>query len=160
MILKEKYRFFARKYAGFILKLSVMLCVTYIFFLWTRQPSIVLKHKRGASSYTNVFPLVRSTQEFTGEEGRIARHFAIDTLPGLMQRGLIMKYERHHNGTLVHVAGRLWKERSRFFKESLLSEVSIYNKVNGYPIETRVVDQYCQRLYAQVLSLEKKEIFD
>jgi hypothetical protein len=77
-----------------------------------------------------------------------------------MQWGLIKKYERHQTGTLLFVAGKLWSERSRFFKESLLSEVSIYNKVNGYSIETRVVDQCSQHLYALISSLEKKEFFD
>jgi hypothetical protein len=157
---KVKIRFVARKIAGIILRISVMVCMMYIFYVWTSQPSRVFKNTSGASRYTNIFPLSRNAQEFTGEERRIARHFALDTLPGLMQRGLIVKFERRHNGTLVHVAGRLWKERSKFFKESLISEVSIYNKVNGYAIETRIVDHCSQRLYAQVLSLENKEIFN
>ena len=137
-----------------------MVCVMFIFYVWTSQPSIVRNNKYGTSRYTNIFPLIRNTQEFSREERRIARHFAIDTLPGLMERGLIVKFERRHNGTLLHVAGRLWKVRSRFFKESLISEISIYNKVNGYAIETRVVDRCSRRLYAEVVSLEKKEIFD
>jgi hypothetical protein len=160
MISKEKNRLIARKLRHNFLKLSVSLCVIYIFYFWTNQPSIVIKNNYGTSRNTNTFPLVQNTQEFTIDERRIARHFAIDTLPGLMQRGLIKKYERHHTVTLLHVAGKLWSERSRFFKESLLSEVSIYNKVNGYAIETRVVDHCSYQLYAQISSLEKKEFFD
>ena len=160
MITKEKNQSYARRLTGIVLRLLVTLCVMYIVYLWTNQSNFVIMRKYNTSRYTNLFPLVRKTQEFTGDERRIARHFAIDTLPGLMQRGLITKYERRHNGTLLHVDGKLWNGRSRFFKENLLSEVSIYNKVNGYAIETRIVDRYSHRLYAQVVSLENKEVFN
>lgn len=83
----------------------------------------------------------------------------MDTLPGLIQQGLIKKYKRCELGTLIYVAGTIWKKRSKFFKESLLAEILVYNKVNGYALETRVVDHSSLRLYAQASS-EKKEFFD
>jgi hypothetical protein len=61
---------------------------------------------------------------------------------------------------MVFVAGSIWKKQSRFFKESMLTEVIVYNKVNGYALETRIVDHRSQRLYAHALSTERKEFFD
>jgi hypothetical protein len=160
MIPIEKKYFFTLKLLSILLNLSVVLCMIYIVYMWTYQTNIVIRREYNASHFTNIFPLLQNPKEFTGDEGRIAQHFTIDTLPGLMQRGLIMKYERHQTGTLLHVAGKLWKERSRFFKESLLAEVLIYNKVNGYAVETLVVDHCSHRVYAHVSSSENKEVFD
>src|SRR5512140_2105771 len=108
MISKKKFRFFNRKYAGFFLRLSGVLCVISMFYLWTNEPSRIHKNTHSTIRDPKIFPLIRNAQEFTGEERRIARHFALDTLPGLMQRGLIVKLERRHDGTLLHVAGKLW----------------------------------------------------
>jgi hypothetical protein len=94
------------------------------------------------------------------DEHRIAQQFDADTLPGLMRCGLIKKYERRQTGTIVFVSGKVWKERSRFFKESLLLASLVYNKVNGYPLETRIVDCCSQQLYAHAISTDRKEFFD
>jgi hypothetical protein len=160
MISTKKKRTFALILLSIFLKLSVVLCLIYLIYVWTCQPSAVVRNKYDASHFANIFSPMRNPKEFSGDECRIARHFTIDTLPGLMQRGLIMKYERHQTGTLLHVAGKLWKKRSRYFKESLLAEVLIYNKVNGYAVETLVVDHSSQRLYAKVSPSEIKEVFD
>ena len=77
-----------------------------------------------------------------------------------MRLGLIKKYERHQSGTILYVAGRIWKERSKFFKESLLLGAVVYNKVNGYALETRIVDCNTQQLYAHAVSADRKELFD
>ena len=137
-------------YVLIIGKLSQDLFFFFFFFKLTCR----------AAHFTNIFPLLQNPQEFTDDERGIARHFTVDTLPGLMHRGLTWSIERHQTGTLLLVAGNLWKERSRFFKESLLAEVLIYNKVNGYAVETLVADHSSKRLYAKVLSSEKKEVFD
>jgi hypothetical protein len=77
-----------------------------------------------------------------------------------MRSGLIKKYARHQTGTILFVSGKVWKERSRFFKESLLLASLVYNKVNGYPLETRIVDCCSQQLYAHAVSADRKEFFD
>ena len=124
------------------------------------QPSKVSERKHDTSNLTGLFSNPQSKKEISSDEQRIAQQFAIDTLPGLMQKGLIKKYERRESKTLLHVEGSIWKKRSRFFKESLLAEILIYNKVNGYALETMVVDHFSQHIYAQASSQEKKEFFD
>jgi hypothetical protein len=143
-----------------LLRLSVVMCVIYFVYAWTTQPNTIIKRKQDVSHFSAIFPYLQDSKEFTNDERRIARHFAIDTLPGLMQKGLIKKYKRYETVTLLLVTGKIWKERSRFFKESLLTEVLVYNKVHGYALETQVVDHRSQRLYAQASSSDKKEFFD
>lgn len=60
----------------------------------------------------------------------------------------------------MFVAGKVWQGRSRFFKDSLLSAVLVYNKVHGYALETRIVDNRSQQLYAHAISEDRKEFFD
>jgi hypothetical protein len=103
---------------------------------------------------------VPEVNEIQPDEQRIARHFEADTLPGLIRRGLVKKYERHLNGTKLFVAGEVWKQRSRFFKESLLAEALVYNKVHGYSLETQVIDHCSLHLYARAVSADRKEFFD
>lgn len=160
MISKRKKRFFARIFPGILLRLSIALCVIYIFYKWTNRFDTVGKRKQDTERLSGLFPDSQSQKNFTNEERRIAKHFEIDTLPGLMRQGLIKKYERYQTGTLLHVAGNIWKKRSRFFKESLLTEVLVYNNVNGYALETRIVDYNSQILYAQAISSDKKKFFD
>jgi hypothetical protein len=160
MISSEKKRFFTLKLLGIIFRLSAMLCMMYIVYAWISQTSTISTRKYNVSRFTNIFPLLQNPKEFTGVERRIAWHFVMDTLPGLMQHGLIKKYERRQSGTLLYVTGKIWKERSKFFKESLLAEIMVYNKVNGHATDIRIVDHYSQRLYAQASSSEIKEFFD
>jgi hypothetical protein len=101
-----------------------------------------------------------NSELFSKDELRIARHFAADTLPGLMCRGLIKKYTRHRTGTILQVEGRIWKKRSDFFKESLLTEIAIFNKVNGFSPDTVIVDYKSLKLYARVLSDDEKVIYN
>ncbi len=155
---RGKFRFFRRS-CFVLLKLSAFACALYALFLWSLGSEI---QPRG--NHNILSPVRYSFLEFlkkpTGEEMRIARHFETDTLPGLMQRGLIRRYERRDAGTLLHVEGKIWKKRSRFFQESLLTEVLVYNKVMRFSPVTLVVDSSSQRLYARAISQDQKEFFD
>jgi hypothetical protein len=131
----------------------------YIVYVWTNQSDTSIRGNNNHLRSTNMFPMQR-TEDFNSDECRIAQHFAIDTLPGLMRCGLIKRYERHQLGNIIFVAGKLWKERSRFFKESLLSEALVYNKVNGFALETQIIDHQSQQLYARAISTDRKEFFD
>jgi len=136
-------------------------CAQFILSMYAQINQIQLsKEKHDVARLTDIFPYLHDSKNLSGDVRRIARHFAMDTLPGLMQDGLIKKYERHETVTILLVVGKIWKERSRFFKESLLAEVLVYNKVNGYALETQIVDHHSQRLYAQASSSDKKEFFD
>ena len=100
MIPIEKKSVFALKLPSIFLKLSVVLCLIYLIYVWTCQPNAVVRNKYDASHFANIFSPLRNPKEFSSDECRIARHFTIDTLPGLLQRGLIIMYERHQTGTL------------------------------------------------------------
>jgi hypothetical protein len=148
-----------QKFLRDFLKLVTAGALVYVVYLWINQPFRGVDNRMRGQHFFHQ-DLQDRENEISSDERRIAQHFAIDTLPGLMQRGLIKKIERRQLGTMVFVAGSIWKKRSRFFKESMLTEVIVYNKVNGYALETRIVDHRSQRLYAHALSTERKEFFD
>ena len=87
----------------------------------------------------------------SAEEQRIALQFSDVTLPGLKKLGLITRFERTSAETVITVSGRIWNDRSPFFKESFLTQVFIYNKVNGFAPDTRVVEEGSSKLLAQIL---------
>jgi hypothetical protein len=99
-------------------------------------------------------------KEYSKNEKRIAKHFAADTLPGLLQKGLICRYLRDKTGTSITVSERLWKQRSMFFKMSLLAEICIFNKVQGYELSTKITDSLSGKLYAYLSPSEKMEFYD
>lgn len=142
-----------------LLKLTIGLGLVYIIYFWTNQSDTSIRDRNSHRRSTYMSP-IQLTKEFSSDEHRIAQHFTADTLPGLMRRGLVKKDEWHQSENILFVVGKLWKERSRFFKESLLSETLVYNKVNGYALETRILDHRSQRLYAHAVSAERKEFFD
>ena len=142
-----------------LLKLIIGLAVIGIVYIWTDQ-TYTKARRRDNDHNSSGLSLIQKTDEFNRDESKIAKHFALDTLPGLMKCGLIKKYERRQSGNVLFVAGKLWQKRSRFFKESLLSEILIYSKVNGYTLETRIIDHSSHRLYAQAISENQKEFFD
>jgi hypothetical protein len=45
----------------------------------------------------------------------------------------------------VTVSGRVWNERSEFFKESFLTQLIVYNRVNGFPSRIRIIDERTER---------------
>jgi hypothetical protein len=87
---------------------------------------------------------------FINDEARISTLFDEDTLPRLIQFGLVKKYELTQFRTTLFVDGRLWKQRSQFFKSCLLTEILVHNKVNGYAQETQIVDNHSRKLFARI----------
>jgi hypothetical protein len=77
-----------------------------------------------------------------------------------MKKGLIRKYQRSGTGTLLAVHGDLWKHRSLYFKQSLLKEIYVYNKVHDYAVATQIVDSISGRLYAQISPAAKMDFYD
>jgi hypothetical protein len=154
----KKY-FYSLHIWGTIIKLTVVLGLVYIVFMRTDQPKTSLKEDNTSHRPAQALTLPW-TKEKISDEHRIAQQFEIDTLPGLMRRGLIKKYERHQTGTIVFVTGKVWQGRSRFFKKSLLSAVLVYNKVHGYALDTRIIDHRSQQLYAHAVSEDRIEFFD
>jgi len=128
--------------------LCLMVFIIVIVFRQLGKPLTDAKVEIQQSTICPIFAINRSNSE----EKRIAMHFAVDTLPGLMQKGLIHNYQRNALGTCLSVNGRLWKCRSLFFKQSLLREVFVFNKVNGYGLSTRIIDSTSGKLYAQISS--------
>jgi hypothetical protein len=156
---ENKKSFFYPRFCGNLIKLIIGLVLIYIVFVWTNQPDSNIQRTTNHRHSSLLLP-AQWTKDFSRDEDRIAQHFSVDTLPGLMRRGLIKKYERRQTGTILYVAGNIWKTRSRFFKESLLSEALVYNKVNGYELETRIIDHRSLQLYAKAISADRKEFFD
>jgi hypothetical protein len=120
------------------------------------KPFLKTNIENPASSTCPIF----ANAESTAKERWIARHFAVDTLPGLMRKGLIHRYKRNASGTFLGVNGNLWKCRSTFFKQSLLREVFVFNKIHGYELSTRIVDSTSGKLYAQISPSAKMDFFD
>ena len=136
--------------------LFVLLSIVFII-IWQDKKSIP-DHKDKQQSL-GACPFL-SNKECKPDEQRIANHFSVDTLPGLMQNGLIEKYGRSAFGTCIAVNGKLWKIRSKYFKKSLLTEVFVYNKVNDYELSAKIIDSVSGKLYAQISSTAKIDIYD
>ena len=99
------------------------------------------------------------TMQATEEEQRIAMQFSDTTLPQLTKLGLIKHYTRTEIETVITVSGRIWNERSTFFVESLLDQIFIYNKVNGFAVHTTIVDDKTSIVYAEITPPNRKTIF-
>jgi hypothetical protein len=155
----EKISLFARGLLLVILKLSIGFCVLCFAYLLSLESDLKPPARHRARPVAD-FLSWQMPRASRADEQRVARHFEMDTLPGLMQRGLIRRYERREMGTLLLVEGKIWRQRSRFFRESLLTEMLVYNKVNGFAPETQVVDYASRRLYARASASDRKEFFD
>jgi hypothetical protein len=138
----------------------ISIAILYNGYLLTDGSDTTVKTDHTNSKLTSILQQRPDSENCSIDEHRIAGHFIADTLPGLMKYGLIKRYERHNSGTLILVSGIIWKARSKFFKESLLTEIAVYNKVNSYTLVTKIVGYKSRRLYAQVLSDNQKEFFD
>lgn len=95
----------------------------------------------------------------TPDEQRVAVQFSDTTLPQLKQLGLITHYRRTEVETVITVNGRLWKERSPFFKESFLEQLYLYNKVHGFAVNARVIDDATDQLFAQISPPDRRLVF-
>jgi hypothetical protein len=146
-LLKEAYRH---------LPLVVLVPVA-LFVTWLNTTPIPSQPKSQQS--LSALPFL-SISEYNYFEKKIADHFTADTLPGLLQKGFIRKYRRDASGTCISVNGNLWKKRSTFFKQNLLAEILVHNKVHGYELSTWIVDSVSGRLYAQISSSAKTDFYD
>ncbi len=61
--------------------------------------------------------------------------------------------------TIITVSGTIWKKRSSFFKESLLDQIFIYNKVNGFALNTKIIDDKSSALYAEIIPPDRRVIY-
>jgi hypothetical protein len=136
--------------------LLVLLSIAFIIIWQVEKPTPVYKYKR---QFVSTSPLLFK-KECNPDEERIANYFSVDTLPGLMQKGLIQKYRRNATGTCISVNGTLWKDRSEYFKHGLLKAVFVYNKVKGYELSTKIIDSLSGILYAQISSSAKMEFYN
>ena len=97
---------------------------------------------------------------FDKDEERISNLFVEDTLPRLIQFGLVKKYELTQFKTLLYVNGNMWKQRSQYFKNCLLTEILIHNQINGYSPETQIVDNQTRTVYARISPSLRFTFFD
>ena len=136
----------------YVLALAVAGVLWYIY--WQRDRSIMEHGYRWHNTMDSL------AMHYTDHEIRVAKKFSDTTLPGLMKKGLIIKYDRRQVETVVTVSGKIWKNRSPFFKESFLTQMMIHNRVRGYPTAVKIVDQRSSRLYAQITTSEQKIIYE
>ncbi|MFA6540777.1 MAG: hypothetical protein WCT99_04180 [Bacteroidota bacterium] len=114
------------------------------YYYVQRDRSIVDLWNRNAYTVDSIYA--------SPDERRIAKRFSDSTLPSLRKIGLIVSYQRRDWETVITVSGPLWNERSPFFRESFLTEVRLYNKVQGLSTPTHIVDHRSGLLYATVIS--------
>lgn len=93
-------------------------------------------------------------------ERKTAQQFSDTILPALKQKGLIVNVEQSEIHTVITVSGKMWKERSQFFKENFLTHMMIYNKVNGFSKSVTIVDQHNNHVYARVVPPGRKEFYE
>ena len=96
----------------------------------------------------------------TDEERRIARQFSDSTLPYLQRIGMVTGFTQTDVEVIVRVSGTLWNGRSRFFKDSFLTGLSTYTKVEGYELPIKIIDEQTGKLYAQWYAPETKIIYE
>jgi hypothetical protein len=141
--------------------IELALCALIIFLiigLVTHTDNTILAKRPSFQILSNTF--FPQGQLFVNDEMRISNLFVEDTLPRLMQYGLVKKYELTQFKTILFVNGKLWKQRSQFFKHCLLTEILIHNKVNGYAPETHIVDNQSRRLFAKITPSDRFAFFD
>ncbi len=141
--------------SGVVLGLA-LLAIIFSAIEHSNRPIIKHETSQNLSIPHSFHPVI----EFSRDEHRIAKLFIADTLPRLMKMGLISKFKRNETMTTMMVSGHIWKARTRFVKESLLAAVSVYNRVNGFSVWTRILDDRTGALYAQVLPSDKKELYE
>ena len=140
---------------------EVTLCVLMIFgiidYFNYSDHAILAKRQSYQSPVSTALPQGLS---FANEEVRISNLFAEDTLPRLLQYGLVKRYELTPGRTTLFVNGRMWKHRSGFFKNCLMREILIHNKVNGFSSETHIIDNRSSKLVARISPSHKITLYD
>jgi hypothetical protein len=128
--------------------LGCMLIISAVIgFISHTDNTILAKRESVQTLRTSFLP---KGEPFLYDEAGISNLFVEDTLPRLIQYGLVKRYELTQCGTILSVNGKLWKHTSPFFKNCLLTEILVHNKVNGYAAETRIVDNHSKKLFAKI----------
>ena len=141
--------------------IELILCTLIIFAiidLINHTDNTILAKRQSFQILSNSF--LPQGQPFINDEMRISNLFAEDTLPRLIQYGLVKRYELTQFRTVLFVNGKLWKQRSQFFKNCLLTEILVHNKINGYAPETQIVDNQSRRLFAKISPSFAVRFFD
>ncbi len=127
--------------------------ITY-YVIWQRDERIIGHDSRYRSTMDTAAMYFRSSEIQT------SHMFSDSTLPALQQLGLIVSFEPRQWETLIIVSGPIWRERSDFFKESFLHQMSIHNKIHGRPSAVRIMDTLSGKLLAQITVSDRKEIYE
>jgi hypothetical protein len=131
--------------------LAIVSIAVYLIMDWDTR--VMQKHPPFTADHdTSIFRPTR-------DEVRIAQQFSDTTLPHLTGLGLVKHYSRTEIETIITVSGSQWKERSPFFKESLLEQIHIYNKVKGYAVQTKIIDDQTSVIYAEIIPPDRKIIY-
>lgn len=141
--------------------IEVMLCTLVIFAIvdYFNYKDYTILGKRESTKSVGTVALPQG-QPYAQDDVRISNLFVEDTLPRLMHFGLVRKYELTRSRTTLFVDGKMWKQRSPFFKHCLLTEILVHNKLNGYSSETHVVDDQSRRLFAKISRSLKFAFYD
>ncbi|MGA7161363.1 MAG: hypothetical protein WBZ48_10200 [Bacteroidota bacterium] len=139
------------------LVLCALILLGIVGLIRVTDQSILVKRQSFQILSNSVLPL---GQPYVKDEMRISKLFDEDTLPRLVQYGLVKKYELTQGKTVLFVNGKLWKQRSIFFKHCLLTEILVHNKVSGYSAETQIVDDQSRKLVAKITSSYRFAFYD
>lgn len=131
----------------------IVVSTTY-YVIWQRDERIVGHDARYQSTMDT------AAMYFSSSEIQTANRFSDSTLPALQQLGLIVTFEPREWETVIIVSGRMWRERSEFFKESFLNQMIVHNKIRGRPSAVRIMDTSSGTLLAQITVSDKKEIYE
>lgn len=132
---------------------AVTVLCTAAYLIWQWDERVLATIHRGAYEYdTTAF---RPTEA----EQRAAKQFADSILPQLKHLGLVTSYTRTEIETIITVSGTVWKARSQFFKEQFLEQIFIYNKVNGFSVQTKIIDKDNGALYAELTPPDRRAIY-
>jgi hypothetical protein len=134
--------------------IAVIIVAAALYIIGERDRRIVTHDARYRSTMDT------AAMYFSNREIQTANTFSDSTLPALRQLGLIVKYEQHEWETQIVVSGRLWKERSAFFKESFLAHLSVYNRVRGFPVPARIIDDRSGHLLAHITPSDQRKVFE
>ena len=89
---------------------------------------------------------------WTPEERRQGELFGSDTIPHLMRSGLIAQYREESGRAIVVVNGKLWLDRSEYFKISFLKQAYLSLRMRSESPAIEVRDSASRALVAEALS--------
>ncbi|MDD8017566.1 MAG: hypothetical protein PHP42_04275 [Bacteroidota bacterium] len=130
---------------SFVVYFSALTIIGVLYYVVYQRDSHIMHHEL---RYENTMDTAAAY--YSGYQLRVAKKFSDTTLPQLQNMGLIIKFERNDFYTVVTVSGKLWKERSPFFKKSFLTELLIYIKVQDYNSRAKIIDSRTGYEYAHV----------